>query len=126
LTAAAVAAAGLIGLVATFQVALVLGAPWGAAAWGGGHPGRLPMGLRLASVAAIGVLVMLAWIVLAAAGAVAASPIPRPWLGAAAWVGTVYFGLGAVANAISRSRIERLWAPVALLTAVCYGLVAAG
>jgi hypothetical protein len=125
MTTAAVAAAGLIGLVIVFQVALVIGAPWGAAAWGGGHPGRLPTRLRVASAGAIVVLVWLAWIVLAAAGTVSASPIPRPWLGSAAWVGTAYFGLGTIVNAVSRSKVERLWAPVSLITAVCYGLVAA-
>jgi hypothetical protein len=125
MTTAAVAAAGLIGLVIVFQVALVIGAPWGGAAWGGGHPGRLPTRLRVASAGAIVVLVCLAWIALAAAGTVSASPIPRPWLGSAAWVGTAYFALGTIVNAVSRSKVERLWAPVSLITAVCYGLVAA-
>ncbi len=123
---AALIAAGLIGAVLLFQIGLVLGAPWGQAAWGGGHAGRLPSRLRLASVVAALLLALLAWIVLAAAGVVSASPLPESWVDVAAWLATAYFGLGAVVNLLSRSRIERVWSPVSLLTAVCYGLVAAG
>jgi len=45
---AVVLACGLAVVVA-FQVSLVAGAPWGAAAWGGSQPGQLPAGLRVAS-----------------------------------------------------------------------------
>ncbi len=122
---AALIAAGLIGMVILFQIALAVGAPWGQAAWGGQHAGRLPARLRFASVVAALILAVLAWIVLAAGRVTSASPLPESWLGPAAWLGTAYFGLGALVNAISRSRVERVWAPVSLLTAVCFGLVAA-
>ena len=39
----AVLYAVVTGLVAAFQVALALGAPWGAYAMGGGFPGRMPV-----------------------------------------------------------------------------------
>ena len=45
---ALVAGAAVIG---TFQVALAAGAPLGALAWGGSHPGVLPSELRAASAA---------------------------------------------------------------------------
>lgn len=122
---AALIAAGLIGVVILFQLGLVLGAPWGQASWGGQHSGRLPTRLRLASVVAALILAVLAWIVLSAGGIVSNSPLPESWLAPASWVGTAYFGLGTVVNALSRSRVERAWAPVSLLTAVCFGLVAA-
>lgn len=112
-------------MVILFQVGLAMGAPWGQAAWGGQHAGRLPTRLRFASVAAALILASLAWIVLAAGRVMSTSPLPESWLGPAAWLGTAYFGLGAVVNVISRSRVERVWAPVSLLTAVCFGLVAA-
>jgi hypothetical protein len=114
----------LIGAVIVFQVALVLGAPWGSAAWGGRQAGTLPTRLRVASAVAVLVLGLLAWIVLAAAGLVATSPLPESWLKPATWAATAYFALGALVNLISRSRIERIWAPVALATAICCGIVA--
>jgi hypothetical protein len=122
---AAVIAAGLIGVVILFQIGLALGAPWGQAAWGGQHAGRLPTRLRFASVVAVLILVLLAWIVLSAGRVASTSPLPDSWLGPAAWLGTAYFGLGGVVNVISRSRVERVWAAISLLTAVCFGLVAA-
>lgn len=121
---AAVTAAVLIGAVIVFQVALALGAPWGRAAWGGRHAGALPTRLRVASAGAAVVLAVVGWIVLAAAGLIATSPLPGSWLEPATWVATAYFALGALVNLISRSRVERIWAPVSLVAAICCGIVA--
>jgi hypothetical protein len=123
---AGIAAVALIGGVILFQIGLVLGAPWGSAAWGGQNPGRLPGRLRIASVAAILVLAFLAWLIAARAGLASVSPVPASWLGPATWVATGYFVLGAIVNGISRSPIERFWAPVSLATAVCGVIVALG
>ena len=122
----AVVAAILIGVVIVFQVGLALGAPWGAAAWGGQNPGRLPGRLRIASLVASVLLALIAWVVAAAGNVVATSPLPESWLIPATWFATGYFGLGVVVNLISRSRIERLWSPVSLITAVCCAIVAIG
>lgn len=122
--AAAILAVALIVVVALFQVGLALGAPWGAAAWGGQHPGRLPARLRIASAAAAVVLVLIARVVAAAAGLVATSPLPESWVEPATWIVTGYFGVGTIVNLISRSPVERFWAPVALVTAICCGIVA--
>ena len=119
-------AATLVSSVILFQIALVLGAPWGAAAWGGQSPGRLPTRLRVASLVAALLLAFIAWVVAAAAGLASASPLPQSWLGPATWIATGYFGIGTIANLISRSPVERWWAPVALATAVCCGIVATG
>jgi hypothetical protein len=124
--AAGLIAVILIGAVALFQIGLVLGAPWGAAAWGGRNAGRLPGHLRVASAAAIILLLFIAWIVAAAAGLVQTSPIPNAWLTPALWIATAYFGLGTLANLASRSSAERWWAPVALATGICTALVAIG
>ena len=123
---AGIVGVGLIGLVMLFQVGLVAGAPWGAAAWGGQNAGTLPVRLRLASVVAIVILGFLAWLVAAAAGIALLAPLPAAWLTPATWAAAAYFALGAVVNLISRSPIERVWAPVALATAVCCVIVAAG
>ncbi|HKY48386.1 MAG TPA: hypothetical protein VJQ79_10440, partial [Acidimicrobiia bacterium] len=42
------------------------------------------------------------------------------------WVLAALLALGAVANFVSRSKIERIWGPVSLGAAVCCGLIAAG
>jgi hypothetical protein len=106
-TAFAVFACG----VGAFQLALVVGAPWGTAAWGGGSSGTLPVGLRVASA-----LAALVW------GAVAAvsagrllGPVGRRrlLLGAA-----VYSTIGIAMNAISPSSTERaVWVPLTALGA---------
>lgn len=123
---AGIAVVALIGGVILFQAGLVLGAPWGAAAWGGQNPGRLPGRLRVASVAAVLILAFLAWLVAARAELVSVSPVPLSWLAPATWVATGYFALGAVVNLISRSPIERLWSPISLATAICCAIVALG
>ncbi|HET6744876.1 MAG TPA: hypothetical protein VFH90_03400 [Candidatus Limnocylindria bacterium] len=123
---AGIAAVTLIGGVILFQIGLVLGARWGSAAWGGQNQGRLPVRLRIASGAAILILAFLAWVVAARAELVAVSPMPESWLAPATWVAAGYFALGAIVNLISRSRVERLWSPVALATSICCGVVSLG
>ncbi len=107
-----------------FQLALALGAPWGAAAWGGRNPGVLPTGLRVAS-AFVGVVVypLIALVILAAGGAIADDwlPIGRTVV---MWILAAFFVLGTVVNAISRSPIERIWAAVSLALAVCCAVIA--
>ncbi|MGV0836729.1 hypothetical protein [Mycolicibacterium thermoresistibile] len=100
------------GAIGGFQVALAVGVPWGAAAWGGRHAGVLPPRLRLASAAAAPVV--------AGVGAVAAGHLlgdrgrRRVLLGTA-----VYAGLGIVANSVSPSTAERLvWGPMSAVGAV--------
>jgi hypothetical protein len=56
--------AGVVG----FQLALALGAPWGAYAMGGAYPGRFPPALRVAAVVQAVLLGLMAGVVLARAG----------------------------------------------------------
>lgn len=105
--ASAMSAAGLFLVVAAFQAALAAGAPWGRAAYGGVHAGRLPARLRASSGVATVVYGVLAALTLRArSGAV----ITRRIL-----MSTVYvMALGTLMNLASRSRVERaLWTPVA-------------
>lgn len=117
-------AAALVALVALFQLALALGAPLGRAAWGGAHAGVLPTGLRIAS-GAVGVALypLLIVVVLASAGMLGGVSLESA-APTVMWTLTAFFGLGALLNAVSRSRVERLWAPVVAIIAVCCGLVA--
>lgn len=101
--------AAWLGGVAAYQTALALGAPWGAAAWGGGHPGVLPRRLRAASAAGAVVWTGAATIAVGVAGGAASR---RRVLRST----TAFAGLGVLLNAVSPSPAERaVWVP---LTAV--------
>ena len=111
-TPTTVALSVLVAVQAVFQAALVLGAPWGTAAWGGANEGTLAADLRVASaIAAVG----WAWVV---------AVILHQWLGTPGrqrllLVLAVYSSLGVLLNAASQSLPERLlWSPYALLVAV--------
>ena len=106
----AVATAGVI----AFQVALALGAPWGAYAMGGASPGRLPPAMRVAALVQAAVLGALAVVVLSHAG-LALPSLARayPWL---IWIAVAVSALSVLLNAITRSAGERrIWLPVALV-----------
>jgi len=123
-TAAALVAVVLLAVVAVFQLALALGAPWGAAAWGGQNPGVLPTRLRIASgLAGVVIYPLLIVLVFSAAGWVSIG-----WLSDLGnlpmWILAVLLGLGALANFASRSPRERIWGPVAGAVAVCCAILA--
>ena len=108
----AVVAAVLMGGVAVFQIALVAGAPWGAAAWGGASPGTLPAGLRVASAGSALVYAFLA----VAAGTALVPPRRRRGI---LTVASGAMALGTAMNLASPSDVERaLWTPVAGVLAV--------
>jgi len=120
-SAAMAAAVGFL-LIAGFQVALALGAPWGRAAWGGAHEGRLPRNLRIASGFAAAFWVLAAFVMLGSVGHFPHIATYGPGL---PWALFGLSALGAVMNLASRSRLERLiWSPVSALLAVLCLLVA--
>ena len=121
------AAAGLLGALAAFEVALAAGVPWGEAAFGGGQA-ELNAGLRLAAVASAALDVGLALVLLRRGGYRVWAPLPQRWLPKAVWVVTAYFALGTLLNAASRSPIERaLMVPTALsLALLCAGVAVFG
>lgn len=106
-----------------FQVALALGAPYGAYAMGGAYPGRWPPRLRIAAVVQAIVIAGLAVIVLSDAGLVA--PGLADDLPSLVWLAVAFSALSIVLNAISRSSGERrIWLPVAALMLVTSLVVA--
>ncbi|MEX0863473.1 MAG: hypothetical protein WD269_01195 [Acidimicrobiia bacterium] len=124
--AASIVAVALLGIVTLFQFALALGAPWGQAAWGGGHRGVLPAGYRVASgVVAVVIYPLIAMVIVVTAGTVRVAGLSAAG-SAAMWVLTGFFALGAVANLASRSKVERIWSPVSSVVAVCCGIIASG
>ena len=112
--ALAVVFALVTGFVVAFQVALALGAPWGAYAMGGAFPGRMPPPLRTAALIQAALLGALAVIVLAAAGVVSIPLLDDwPWL---IWLPVAVSAVSVVLNASTRSRGERrIWLPVAIV-----------
>lgn len=122
---AGIIAVTLLAVLAAFQLALALGAPLGAAAWGGQHAGVLPSRLRVASgVAAVLVYPAVIVITVASSGLIATDGIPLAG-GTTMWVLSGLFAVSTVANAASRSRVERIWAPVSLVLAACCAIIAA-
>ena len=121
--AVSVLAASLLGIIALFQIALAAGAPWGAASWGGRHPGRLPTGYRIGSaVAGLFFYPAVAVFILDSAGVLGDETSSRGAAGL--WVLTGLFGFSTVINLISPSKVERIWAPVALVLTVCCAVLA--
>jgi hypothetical protein len=100
--------------VIAFQIALALGAPWGAYAMGGSFPGRFPPRMRLAAVGQAVLLGLLALIVLSSAGLIDARILADfPFL---IWLVVAFSAVSLVLNAISRSKGERrIWVPVAVV-----------
>lgn len=101
----------LLAVVGGFQVLLALGAPLGAASYGGYHAGTLPAGFRLSSAVAAALYGGLIWLLWSRG----VSPVlRRRLLGASA----ALLVLGVLANLASASPAERfLWAPCAALLA---------
>ena len=123
---AGIVAVVLLLVIAIFQAALALGAPWGEAAWGGQNPGVLPRNLRIASgIAAVVIYPLIILLVMAGAGLIDDGWVPVD-ITIVMWVLAALLTVGAIMNAISRSPRERLWAPVALIVAICCALIAIG
>lgn len=103
------AIAGVVG----FQIALAMGAPWGAYAMAGKFPGRFPPAMRVAAVVQAALLGLMAAVVLSRAGVVLTSWAFVSW---SIWVVVAFTALSTVLNAISPSAGERrIWVPVTVL-----------
>jgi len=107
-------AGGLL-IVAAFQLALALGAPFGAAAQGGTNPGQLPGALRL--VSGVGAIVWLgATVIVLARGGWALVPLRDNVARVATWGLVGILGVGALMNFASSSPWERFgWGPFTLV-----------
>ena len=102
--------------IGVFQLALALGAPLGEMAWGGQYKGKLPDRLRAASASSLLILCLFVIATLIKGGVIAT--------GADTFFGYVYVGMiayfviGIIVNAVSRSKLERWWAPYSAMMAV--------
>ncbi|MCW8984598.1 MAG: hypothetical protein OQK55_04590 [Thermoanaerobaculales bacterium] len=120
---AALTAAVVLALLIVFQCLLVLGLPFGRAAWGGSHR-VLPAKHRWGSAAAVPILGAAAWAVLARARFLAPGPevtIVR----FSVWFFAGYVVLNTVGNPVSKSNVERnTMTPVSTLLVLCFVIVA--
>lgn len=107
----------LQGVVILFQIALALGAPWGAYAMGGAFPGTYPPEMRVAALVQAMILAAVAYVIALRSGLL---PGWRPAARWPAWLIVVLLGFGVVLNLITPSPMERLiWAPVVIALFLC-------
>lgn len=111
---AAVLLAGLVG----FQLALVFGAPWGRAAYGGAT--ERPTGsMRRSSAVASVFWALIAVVTLRRGGHGVPRVVPEPALPVIMWIAVGLLAVGSVLNVITPSKLERMiWAPVTLVLLV--------
>ena len=111
-------------VLAVFQIALALGAPWGAFAWGG-QTKVLPTSLRIGSACAVLLYAAIAVVVLDRAGEI--DVLSDGVAAASAWVVFGFAALSVLVNAVSRSKPERYtMTPLCVVFAVASFVVATG
>ena len=114
----------LTGIVIIFQGCLAAGLPWGAASMGGKYPGKYPPKMRIVAIINMLVLGFAAAIVLSAADILFSQLKPIVRVGI--WFVVGFYSIATILNTITPSKIERIWAPVALLQAITSSIVAIG
>lgn len=121
-TVSAIVFAALTGIIIIFQACLVAGMPWGEASMGGRYPGKYPPKMRV--VAGINIIILGFTIVLV----LSRTGLILPQLSAISrtgiWFIVVFFSISTVLNTITPSKIERIWAPVALVQLIASIIVA--
>lgn len=93
-------------IIATFQLALALGAPLGEYTMGGKFPGKLPIKMRIAALIQIIIILLFVFMVIAKAG-IAFEQYQR--IGRIGiWFIVAFFVFGSIMNLSSPSRKEKL------------------
>lgn len=111
MTIAAFIFIGISLIVIAFQIAVAFGAPWGEYTMGGGHQGKLPLGLRIGAGIQAGMILFFDLVVLIRAGLIL--PQMESFSRILIWIVVGFFVLGSILNIITTSKKERvLWAPV--------------
>ena len=119
---AAVVATAILAGYAVFQFCLIIGLPWGYYAWGGQNE-VLPTPLRIGSGVSILIYLFAASLVLSRANFTKIIKNKRVvYYGT--WVFTIYFSVGILMNAFSRSQVERFNVPFILVLALMFLIVA--
>ena len=109
--------------VVLFQLALALGAPWGAYSMGGSFPGTVPPAMRGVAILQALAIGLITAVVLTRAGVTL--PVWKATSEWAIWTVVAFMGVGFVMNAISPSAGERaVWVPVIIVLLACSLFVA--
>jgi hypothetical protein len=110
-------------LVVIFQLALVIGLPWGEYTQGGKTKGRLSTSGRITAAVSAVILVGMAQALLAPRGVGLFATAPEWLIGSMVWVTFGYAVLGFIVNWITPSKKERLiWGPVTTVLLVLVSL----
>lgn len=120
----AIVFAALTAIVMLFQACLAAGAPWGAASMGGKYPGKYPPKMRVVAIINMVVLGFMAALVLSKADILFPQLKTISTIGI--WFVVAFLFLGTILNTITPSKIERIWAPVALVQFITSIIVAIG
>jgi hypothetical protein len=125
---AAIGAAVLIGGVAIFQIALAIGLPLGEATMGGSAPtvdGVLSPAFRVVALLSAGILIGVAWVVLARAGVVSTRLVSDRALVWLTWGIVAFLMLNTVGNFSAPHPVERyVMGSITLLLVLLCGFVA--
>ena len=121
---AAITFAILTGIVMIFQGCLALGLPWGKASMGGKYPGKYPPKMKVVAIINMVILGLFAAIVLSKSDLL--FPQLKPISNIGIWFVVAFMVIGTVLNTITRSKIERIWAPVALFQLITSLIIAIG
>jgi hypothetical protein len=121
-------AAAILVVIAAYQIALALGAPWGEPAFSD-HPETgdkvLSHSYRIISGVAAAVVVLAAWVVAACGGLVARGPFSDRLLTGATWFIAAYLVVDIVANLGSASAAKRWIGGTAKLLAALLCIIVA-
>jgi hypothetical protein len=126
----AVVTAALFAVLALFQAALAIGAPWGEHVYGGRmaqDDGALPGRWRAASGIASLVLLGFAWVMLIRGGVIA-TDLDENFVTVLAWMVVAYMAINTAVNFSSQDPVERwVMGPItAILVVLCAVVAAAG
>ncbi len=109
-------------IVILFQLCLVMGLPWGAAAMGGKFPGKFPPKMRIVAIFISMLLSFTIIIILARAELFFLQLFTFSKI--AIWFVVVLYAIGTIMNIITPSKIEKIWIPVATIQLITSFIIA--
>ncbi len=109
-------------IVILFQLGLAIGMPWGVASMGGKFPGKYPPKMRIVALINIILLSFFTFVVMIESGLIISEFVI--FTGYIIWVIVAFSVLGVVLNSITPSKIERIWAPLALIQLIASLIIA--
>lgn len=112
----------LMAITIVFQLALLIGMPWGELSLGGKYPGVLPKNKRWIPLFSTITLIAFAIIIEIRAGYIL--PEWENFADVMVWFVVAYCALGVIVNTITPSKWERIiWLPVVFAAFICSLLV---